>query len=642
MDEINDIGNVIANTIDNKGEDKRNFFGILRAQRGATDLYNISGDSLNLLNEAYKSNKIGADEYKEGLRNIIEATGNDLGLNVSLVYLDTSTMPKDSERSTGSSYIVDRKNRKVLIPIDVNKIEDIKELLGTLTEEVAHGKDALEGRQDKKVAEDKSNDEEGLESLGRPANEYVKKRFGEDNNSKIKLTTDGIDLSNADVGEKVGDVITSGDRAFRTGYQSKYKYIQMDFDRAINGGVGLTGSVFRGGASYGLTSIGYSLAFAPEPFATKALGAGFMLGGLIAGAFTASDAVESAQDVYYGVTNQRDKKSVNFGRELLGEDTYDPLNMLSVAGMPILYDQANYTKVMVEGEAAKRAIIYNPNLTYDENKYLNDYMGKEMPGKVTSKYGDVKTYRYADVVDNNKNTSVSKTPVINKSGASQGINNTTKIASQNPNTSMANQNQISNVTVGTISKGATSNKQQGAPVSKTSDTNKSGINQGVTNATQKAISANTKQNVNSLIISNGTLNNGTKYVVIESSSEKIKSVDELLTKEGQAKLPNTSLKELEIIAQKEGYGTQFISDTKGSGNGQRLIITGHKSIGSIRSNSEGTHEMVYKVVSGNFKDINNNPLPGKIKVLEGKPEEYHTRGNTPEKAELIFVEKRRK
>ena len=78
--------------------------------------------------------------------------------------------------------IVDRKNRKVLIPIDVNKIEDIKELLGTVTEEVAHGKDALEGRQDKKVAEDKSNDEEGLESLGRPANEYVKKKFGEDNN----------------------------------------------------------------------------------------------------------------------------------------------------------------------------------------------------------------------------------------------------------------------------------------------------------------------------------------------------------------------------------------------------------------------------------------------------------------------------
>jgi len=124
-------------------------------------------------------------------------------------------MPKDSEGSTGSSYIVDRKNRKVLIPIDVNKIEDIKELLGTVTEEVAHGKDALEGRQDKKIAEDKSNDEEGLETLGRPANEYVKKRFGEDNNSEIKLTTDGIDLSNADVGEKVGDKANEGYKLFR-------------------------------------------------------------------------------------------------------------------------------------------------------------------------------------------------------------------------------------------------------------------------------------------------------------------------------------------------------------------------------------------------------------------------------------------
>ena len=431
------------------GKDKRNVFSNLRAQRWVTSFYNVIGSRVEELARQFKAGTINEEDLKEAVRDIVKGYGKDIGIDFDVVYLDEKTMPKDSEGSTGSSYIVDRKNRKVLIPIDVNKIEDIKELLGTVTEEVAHGKDALEGRQDKKVAEDKSNDEEGLETLGRPANEYVKKKFGEDNNSKIKLTTDGIDLSNADIGEKVGDVITSGDRAFRTSHQSKYKYIQIDFDRAINGAVGLTGSVFRGGTSYGLMSIGYSLMFAPEPFTTKALGAGFMLGGLIAGAFTASDALESGQDVYYGVTNQRDKKSVNFGRELLGEDIYDPLNTLSVAGMPILYDQANYTKVMVEGEAAKRAIIYNPNLTYDENKYLNDYMGKEMPGKVTSKYGDVKTYRYADVVDNNKNTSVSKTPVINKSGASQGINNTTQIASQNPNTSMANQNQISNITVGT-------------------------------------------------------------------------------------------------------------------------------------------------------------------------------------------------
>ena len=429
--EVEDLGDAVKNTSNPLGKDKRNVFSNLRAQRWSTSFYNVIGSRVEELGRQFKAGTINEEDLKEAVRDIVKGYGKDIGIDFDVVYLDEKTMPKDSEGSTGSSYIVDRKNRKVLIPIDVNKIEDIKELLGTTTEEVAHGKDALEGRQDKKVAEDKSNDEEGLESLGRPANEYVKKKFGEDNNSKIKLTTDGIDLSNADVGEKVGDVITSGDRAFRTSHQSKYKYIQIDFDRAINGAVGLTGSVFRGGTSYGLMSIGYSLMFAPEPFTTKALGAGFMLGGLIAGAFTASDALESGQDVYYGVTNQRDKKSVNFGRELLGEDIYDPLNTLSVAGMPILYDQANYTKVMVEGEAAKRAIIYNPNLTYDENKYLNDYMGKEMPGKVTSKYGDVKTYRYADVVDNNKSTDIPKKFKIKNNIKAQSDGYVMNIGAQN-------------------------------------------------------------------------------------------------------------------------------------------------------------------------------------------------------------------
>ena len=41
----------------------------------------------------------------------------------------------------------------MLIPIDVNKIKDTEDLFGTLTEEVFHGKDDLEGRQDKKVVE---------------------------------------------------------------------------------------------------------------------------------------------------------------------------------------------------------------------------------------------------------------------------------------------------------------------------------------------------------------------------------------------------------------------------------------------------------------------------------------------------------
>ena len=86
---------------------------------------------------------------------------------------------------------------------------------------------------------------------------------------------------------------------------------------------------------------------------------------------------------------------------------------------------------MVEREAAKRAIIYNPNLSYDENKYLNDYMGKEMPGKVTSKYGDVKTYRYADVVDNNKSTDIPKKFKIKNNIKAQSDGYVMNIGAQN-------------------------------------------------------------------------------------------------------------------------------------------------------------------------------------------------------------------
>ena len=204
--EIEDIGNVVKNTLNPPGKDKRNIFENLRAQRWTTSFYNVTGSRMEEMSRQFKAREIDEKQLKEAVRELAKGYGKDIGIDFEVVYLDEKTMPKASEGSTGSAYIVDKKNRKVLIPIDVSKIGDINELLGTLTEEVSHGKDALEGRQDKKVAEDKSNDEEGLESLGRPANEYVKNKLGEDNNSKIKLSTDGIDLSNADVGEKVGDV----------------------------------------------------------------------------------------------------------------------------------------------------------------------------------------------------------------------------------------------------------------------------------------------------------------------------------------------------------------------------------------------------------------------------------------------------
>ena len=175
------------------------------------------------LSEKFKAGKINAKQLKEAVRELAKGYGKDIGIDFEVVYLDEKTMPKDSKGSIGSSYILDKENKRVLIPIDIEKIKKTGDLFGTITEEISHGKDALEGRQDKKVAEDETNKEKGLESLGRPANDYVKNKLGEDNNSKIKLSTDGIDLSNANVGEKVGDHLPMNDVKAAGGYEVVFK-----------------------------------------------------------------------------------------------------------------------------------------------------------------------------------------------------------------------------------------------------------------------------------------------------------------------------------------------------------------------------------------------------------------------------------
>ena len=476
----------------------------------------------------------------------------------------------------------------------------------------------------------KDGRQKDLETLGRPANEYVKKKFGEDNNSKIKLTTDGIDLSNADVGEKVGDVVNEN-----------YEIATFSSAGIDSAGVGLIGI---GGLSLSSENNEYIKKVTIE-VKEKLSKFGNNVKNLYAVAKTLIEKKLREKGIIADVKITEDKNgNVSYTVYPLDKGNKRNSKLSNSSG-------TNISKASSSNNSDKKNENKEENINKDDkgsednkdNKEPNNEEKKPTPKNEDDSdiglkigAGTGAAYEIKSGIKNSNNKNTTSTAQENSNKNANPSNQRGQVSQSNKNNANKAKAEESNQQV---SKGATSNKQQGAPVSKTSDTNKSGI---VTNATQKAISANTKQNVNSLIISNGTLNNGTKYVVIESSSEKIKSVDELLTKEGQAKLPNTSLKELEIIAQKEGYGTQFISNTKGSGNGQRLIITGHKSIGSIRSNSEGTHEMVYKVVSGNFKDINNNPLPGKIKVLEGKPEEYHTRGNTPEKAELIFVEKRRK
>ena len=53
-----------------------------------------------------------------------------------------------------------------------------------------------------------------------------------------------------------------------------------------------------------------------------------------------------------------------------------------------------------------------PNLTDSENKFLNDYMGKEIPWKIVSKYNDVNKYEY-NATTNPGPLSIGDNPQIN-------------------------------------------------------------------------------------------------------------------------------------------------------------------------------------------------------------------------------------
>ena len=75
-------------------------------------------------------------------------------------------------------------------------------VIGTIAEEQSHVIGKKEGRQ--KVVPDGS--EKGLESLGRPTNDYFKKQYSK-NDKAIGLKSDGRDYSNVDFGEHVGDKV---------------------------------------------------------------------------------------------------------------------------------------------------------------------------------------------------------------------------------------------------------------------------------------------------------------------------------------------------------------------------------------------------------------------------------------------------
>ena len=101
--EVEDLGNVVENTVNPSGKDKRNVFENLRAQRWSTSYYNVIGSRVEELGRQFKAGTINEEDLKEALRDVVKGYGKDIGIDFDVVYLDESTMPKDSKRSTGSS-----------------------------------------------------------------------------------------------------------------------------------------------------------------------------------------------------------------------------------------------------------------------------------------------------------------------------------------------------------------------------------------------------------------------------------------------------------------------------------------------------------------------------------------------------------
>ena len=87
----------------------------------------------------------------------------------------------------------------------------------------------------------------------------------------------------------------------------------------------------------------------------------------------------------------------------------------ALATAPLLTNEANKV-IQVASKLPYNPVLKSPvkypNLTDSESKFLNDYMNKEMPGKIVSKYNDVNKYEY-NATTNPGPLSIGDDPPIN-------------------------------------------------------------------------------------------------------------------------------------------------------------------------------------------------------------------------------------
>ena len=195
--EIHDIYHAVDSTVNPQGKESRNVLQQLVETRQAKTILNVTQSRLDIA------------ENQEDIAKAFEGVSEDLGYKVKVIYTDPSNSPQligvDKNGNTyikdGTAY-VDKKTgiNYILINSESPANRTKAGVIGTIAEEQSHVIGKIEGRQ--KLVPDGS--EKGLESLGRPTNNYFKNQFSKGDKA-IGIVSDGKDYSNVDFGEHVGD-----------------------------------------------------------------------------------------------------------------------------------------------------------------------------------------------------------------------------------------------------------------------------------------------------------------------------------------------------------------------------------------------------------------------------------------------------
>ena len=195
--EIHDIYHAVDSTINPQGKETRSPIEQLGEVRQAKVILNVIDSRLQIV------------ESQDEIAAAFEGVSKDLGYKVKIIYTNPSNSPQlIGIDKNGNKYIkdgtayVDKDTGIGYILVNTESPANSTKagVIGTIAEEQSHVIGKIEGRQ--KTVPDGS--EKGLESLGRPTNDYFKNQYSK-NDKAIGIKSDGRDYSNVDFGEHVGD-----------------------------------------------------------------------------------------------------------------------------------------------------------------------------------------------------------------------------------------------------------------------------------------------------------------------------------------------------------------------------------------------------------------------------------------------------